>query len=303
MSNEEKYCAFIDVLGYKNFILSSEKSIAEKLTFLSDIFKVHSLIAFEIKGVNLINNNSIFVKSFSDCIYFESSDFFILITTMHKVFNAYSNFYQNFDSTKHRSLIRGGLVKDWTEHFMDTASLSRNNIDDVIRDKQGNYNYEFYNPVGPGIARAYLTSEKSNISGMRLIISPECLNNIELSIYNKVNFECYTINHSSLANHGDKQLFLLPVLQTESGYKQFELCWPANFIYDHPHPELVIEEIANNLSKMKDNCKSGGEKHFTATVDLLKKGVEINLSLPSFSDHYNNLLTLKHKLDTEEFKF
>jgi hypothetical protein len=67
---------------------------------------------------------------------------------------------------------------------MDLGSLSRQPIENMYQNPEHN------NPVGLGVAQAYFTSEKSNISGMRVLISKEVKEKISLIKYEKISFDC-----------------------------------------------------------------------------------------------------------------
>jgi hypothetical protein len=189
LQEEMKYCVFLDLLGYRSIVTSNKFTLLEKIKILDDIYRNMFNIAFSKKQISHLIKEDFFIKSFSDCVYMETKDPVLLLYTIHTIFNFAFGFGSNFSETEqYRPLLRCGIVKDWTLRLMDIGSLSRQPLDKMFG------NHEFQNPVGLGVARAFETSEKSNVSGMRIIISEEVVKDIKMIKYDGVPFECYFIN-------------------------------------------------------------------------------------------------------------
>jgi len=291
MNGEIKYCAFFDVLGYKDdIVLNKDINQVEKLRRLEAIFKAMSgTISGIVKSINNTLPNSLFIKSFSDSVYLESSNLNLLLFAFHNIFN-------NAIKYDYLFLLRAGIVVDWTEHFMDIASLINNPIDEVMRDENGNYNPEFYNVVGPGIARAYLTSENTGLKGMRIIISPEVLNSFNLIPYDEVAFECYYIDikhpKTPLHKSDTTRLYFLPIYS--SSLMLYEFCWTANFNKNLITELSNIEEIT---TKLETFCyKAEINKHYIETLKIVEKGLQINFTMPEHNLKEEAYATLKQRI-------
>ena len=174
------YCVFIDVLGYKGIVNDVSKTVDERVNILNNIYSnLASSLLIHINEINKSILDKIFIKSFSDCFYLESTNLLALLYACEKIYNDTFGFNVNLpDNYEYTPLIRGGLVKDWTVRFKDLGSM--------VNNEQG------VNPVGLGVARAYYTSEKSLLSGMRLIISPEVIDDLVLKAYSRNGFSCFS---------------------------------------------------------------------------------------------------------------
>lgn len=166
--HNEMYCAFIDVLGYSALVSDEKISVGAKIKKLKSIYE--NLAANIAPIINEINNSStsnIYIKSFSDCFYLESSDIHPILIAVNRLFNWTFGYYKNFSFEEEWTpLLRAGIVKDWTLRFKDIGAI----VNDTVGE----------NPVGYGVARAYGVSEKSGLSGMRIIISPEVIADLNL---------------------------------------------------------------------------------------------------------------------------
>jgi hypothetical protein len=162
-----KYCVYIDVLGYKNIIKDDEKTTDEKISILKSIYEnIAGSIKSAIKDIHEHTKDEIFFRAFSDCLYLHCDKLEPLIYATNVIFkgtfNKYSNFSQNEEYTP---FIRAGIAKGWVINFNDIGAII-NNTNEL-------------NPVGLGVVNAYETSEKSNLSGMRIILSTEVFNDLQ----------------------------------------------------------------------------------------------------------------------------
>ncbi len=290
MKPENKYCSFVDVLGYKNIVQSCTLSIDEKINILESIYtNLFSSISGQLKQIrhNQIDSDKIFIKSFSDCIYLESNDPFALLFSLHSIFNVTFCYNGNFPE-KYTPLLRSGVVKDWTLRFMDIGSLTRQPHDAFYN------NDEFNNIVGLGITRAYLTSECSKLSGMRIIIGKEVIDQLNLIKYSEVSFDCYYCECINLFAHKDLpktvkpvKLFFLPIEKNEEGkaIELFELCWPV-FDYIWSNNNSDIHNAIDALFRIKNNFNEETKRHLKKTAELILKSLIITYTI--FPEEYNS---------------
>jgi hypothetical protein len=303
-----KYCAFIDVLGYGD-IVKSNKTEEEKVKMLLSIFMnlqqtVGQNVLKKVKN-DTQNKHDLFAKSFSDCVYLESSSAYTMLASFYHIFSASFGYYTNFSYQENCTvLLRGGIVKDWTLRIMDIAALSRNPIEKMPD------NEEFQNIIGQGVARAYYTSEKSKLSGMRIIISPEVLNELTLIQYEKVPFECYFIEGENLIHSkelpNDKEhlkLFILPIKSDEKNnpVNLFELCWPV-YKYSWSQNETDIHVFIREVMKIKNEFSKGESedaiRHLNATAEILKKSFEIAILEAPAMYSEKDVLFVREKLNS-----
>lgn len=277
-------CAFIDVLGYKNIVISVDYDNETKLKILNDIYKALQDIISEYVIKRLRNKGKIepdfFIKSFSDSIFIQSDNPYIVLYSMYTIFSNIYGYYIESPEKRYTPIyLRGGIVKDWTYKLMDVAPLSKFDSEE-IKDKD-----EYQNLIGLGVARAYHTSEKSNLSGMRIIISPETFKDIELVAYNNVSFECYYIEGENFLyeeflpkDNKINRIFVLPIRKNEKGedVNLYEICWP---VYKYLNETRYgIDTYVEELLKSEQNFNENSKRHFYATAILLKKSYEITIT-------------------------
>lgn len=227
-------------------------------------------------------DDKLYIKSFSDCIYLESTDPLSLLFSIHSIFNVVLGYNSNLDQEReYTPLLRAGIVKDWVLRFMDIGSLARQSSEHFYQ------NDEFNNPVGLGVARAYLTSEESDIAGMRIIISPEVIEALTLNKFEKVDFECYYVECPNLLRHSDLpktqvpvKLFILPINTDQHGRptKLYELCWPV-YSYNWSRNDSDLPTMVEELFKMESHFSGGNLKHLNRTAELLVKALKITNEL------------------------
>lgn len=252
---EKKYCAFIDVLGYKSIVSDLTRTEEEKVKILMSIYEN---IAFHLRDtiieINQVINNEIFIKSFSDCFYLESSNLLGLLYSIKQVFKKTFGLYSNItDGSEYTPLIRGGIVKDWTVRFKDLASFVNNQ--------------EGTNPVGLGVARAYWTSEKSNLSGMRVIISPEVTKDLNLVHYSRNNYDCLVQEY--VYKNVPLYLFFDQIKENEKGCEVdlLEMIWPEEAMSD------CIYDFISQLEIIKSNFNRKSMRHYKKTAEVILKGL------------------------------
>ena len=275
------YCVFIDVLGYGSLVSDSSKTYLQKITALNSIY---SNLASSLLGViNEINSqivDKIFIKSFSDCFYLEGKNPVALMFCCERIFNDTFGFYSNFPpDTEYTPLIRGGFVKDWIIRFKD--------LGDLVTNREGS------NPIGLGVARAYWTSEKSKISGMRLIISPEVIEDLELAKFQKNNYEFQVtefVYHNVPCN-----LYIAPITINEENLdvKLYELIWTEEVMSG------CTFEYVSQLKNIRQNFNDDSLRHFNKTAEVVLKGLLIstcNIRTPDVFESYRKELEEMAKL-------
>jgi hypothetical protein len=288
---ETKYCSFLDVLGYKDIVESNETTIEEKVKMLTSIYmNLFSSISSQIKIIqsNLALEEKLYIKSFSDCVYIEAKEPKSLLFTLHNIFNVAFGYNSNFSQkNEYTPMLRSGTVKDWTMHFMDIGSITRQPIDKIYMNDEHN------NPVGLGVARAYLTSEKTGLKGMRIIISKEVLDDLNLLKFDRVSFECFYIECDNLLKHdslpktlNSVKLFLAKTDGTDkegNPIPLYELYWPV-YSYSWSQNNSDIHTMIEEFFKMSVNFVPKEMPHYKSTAELLLKSLLITVAL--YPDEY-----------------
>ncbi|PIX36133.1 MAG: hypothetical protein COZ59_02765 [Bacteroidetes bacterium CG_4_8_14_3_um_filter_31_14] len=287
---ENKYCSFIDVLGYKNIVLSKTLSNDEKVKFLEDIYSIlFSAISGQLTQIrqNQTESDKLFIKSFSDCVYLQTNDPYVLLFSLHNIYNVAFCYHRNIPEN-YTPLLRSGTVRDWTVKIMDIGSLATHNIDEMYGKD------ELANIVGLGITRAYLASEESKLSGMRIIVSKEVMDQLKLIKYNNVAFDCFYCECPNFFTHKDLpkslkpvKLFFLPIEENEEGKKVdlFELCWPV-FDYVWSNNNSDIHNSIDSIFMMQKDFDDKSLRHFKKTAELILKSLIITYTI--FPNEYNS---------------
>lgn len=277
---EMKYCAFIDVLGYKNLVTSDKLSTDQKVVFLEDIYQNLFTTSFAIKQLKRFTEEGLFIKSFSDCYYLEADNIKLLLYAVYTIHNLTFGYYGAMPAPvkKYRPLLRSGVVRDWVTRVMDIGSLARQQPDEMAGKE------EFQNPVGLGVARAYLTAEKSKLSGMRIIISAEIMQVLPTKKFESVAFTCFYLDCADYmtdqVTRTDTRLFLIPinVNECQEPVDQYELCWPVfHYSYNNKASDIDnhIRELWNRAWQFDDTSK----RHLTQTAVLMDKSWQITLAI------------------------
>lgn len=261
----------------------------EKIKILEEIYtNLHSSISYTIKYLkyNEPDKEKLFIKSFSDCVYLESDSPYPILFTLHNAFNNVFGYNKNFPE-KWTPLLRSGTVRDWTLRIMDIGSLTRQSVTTMYK------NEEFTNVIGLGVARAYLTSEESKLSGMRIILGKEVINQINIVKYDKVSFDCYYAECPHYMPHEEMpktqkpvKLFFLPITinEEDNNLDLYELCWPV-FDYSFSDTNSDIHSRIDALLGMKENFNEKSIRHFKKTAELILKSLIITCSL--YPNEYN----------------
>jgi hypothetical protein len=254
----QNYCVFIDVLGYGELVKDPTKSQDQKINILRSIYEnLASTISTHINEVNERLTSKIFIKSFSDCIYLESSDLLSLLYSCRQIFMDTFNLYTNLPpENEYTPFIRGGLVKDWTIRFKDLSSF----VD----------NQQSTNPVGLGVARAYQVSEKSKLSGMRLIISDEIIKDLLIKKESKNDFDYYV--QEVPINGVPDRLYFDKITKNEDNcdVNLYEMIWTAPLMSD------CTKDNIKHLNNLRVNFDSNSMRHFRKTAEMLFKGLLVS---------------------------
>lgn len=252
---QTKYCTFIDVLGYGDLVMSTAIPTDKKIRILNSIYSnIAANISITINEINAKVTDKIFIRSFSDCFYLECDRIEPIIVATNRIFNWTFGFYSNFSINEERTpLLRGGIVKDWTVKFKDIGGIT-NNTSEV-------------NPVGLGVARAYWTSEKSKLSGMRIIISPEAFADLTAKkLFNKP-IECFGLEISE--DNVPFPYYFKHIDTNEDGKPTdlYELIWSYTGL------DSCTYEYIDELEKLKPTFTEKSKRHFTETAKVLLAGL------------------------------
>jgi hypothetical protein len=254
---ENKYCAFIDVLGYGDLVKDPKIPVSEKIRLLNSIYvNLATQFSFSINELNNFYKSDLYLRSFSDSFYLDCSNPEVLIIAVKTIFDYTFGFYVNFSENDERTpLLRCGIVKDWLVKFRDIGAITNGGTE--------------LNPVGLAVARAYHTSEKSNLSGMKIIISPEVFNDLHALESTFPEFKCfvkeimtYKVPMNYYLRHISKNEVKERGKEGSDEANLYELLWPYNRIDDNP-PECI--EI---LNKIKGNIPEKEIRHYKKPVKL-----------------------------------
>jgi hypothetical protein len=255
MPEPKKYCAFVDVRGYGNLV--NDKTIEDEQKIKSLISIYESIAGSVSFNINLINENSrskIFIRSFSDCFYLECWEVRPLFTALNRIFNDVFGCYSFFSIKEERTpLLRCGIVKDWTIPFRDIGAMVNKTTE--------------LNPVGLGVARAYWTSEKTSISGMRIIIAPEVMDDLEATGIVKENRKYNEV--PIIENEIAMPYYFKHIESNEKNesVNLFELIWSYSGL--HPCNFLYVDE----LEKLKVTFNDKTKRHLVGTAQILLDGL------------------------------
>ncbi|SHM51264.1 hypothetical protein SAMN05444266_108329 [Chitinophaga jiangningensis] len=247
---ETKYCAFIDVLGYKAIVMDTSTTDEQKVKILHSIYS--NLAVQFVNVVNLVNETTdtkIYLRSFSDCFYLDCASIGPLLNAISSIFSSAFGYTSKFTEEEEKTpLLRCGIVKDWIVKFKDIGAIAMGRDTD--------------NPVGKAVARAYETSELSRLSGMRIIISPEVIVDLEVSHLTIPDFQCYI---KDIPTYGiDMRYYFRHIDTNEKDEKcnLYEMLWPYNRVNDHA-PECI-----DILTKIKPTFPLAVIRQFSKTAQL-----------------------------------
>ena len=250
-----KYCTFIDVLGYGELVKDKTISVDHKIRILNSIYSsIAGHFSTTINEINAKVVDKIFIRSFSDCFYLECDKLEPIIVATNRIFNWTFGFYSSFSFNEKRTpLLRAGIVKDWTVKFKDIGGIINNTTE--------------INPVGLGVARAYWTSEKSNLSGMRIIISPEVFADLYTQPVSNKSIECFGID--IIENDVPIPYFFTHISVDEKNNLTdlYELIWSFDGMSD------CFYEYIDELEKLKPTFNDLSKRHFKETAKVLLSGL------------------------------
>lgn len=170
---------------------------------------------------------------------------------------------------------RAGIVKDWVTYVSDIAFHATH------KHIEGVDHISALNPIGLGVARAYQTSELSRISGMRIIISAEVIQDINPSI-NLINgVEVY----SRIANIyvGDTN----NIQEYKHEFKFYKIDHNDNNEPTEFYELDWLSEHDNMLSGLdffldcKDFYDKNNHRHYKKTIEFLNKSILANQDFQS----------------------
>lgn len=251
-----KYCVFVDVLGYGSIVTDKNRTVLQKLNILNGIYSsLATHILIDIKECNKKATDPIYIKSFSDSFYLESSEAKLILHAVKNIFrNAFTFYSSEFNSDfEYTALIRGGITKNWTRLFMDLASTLDNN--------------QTNNPVGLGVAESYYLSEKTFLSGMRIIINETVLNDIPTQIVQIDKFTFYKYDYDL---NGAKYTTYFRKIKRNEMFKKtnlYELIWTYDTMNSCTADGIDI------LKKIRPNFSEKTWRHYKKTAELLFYGL------------------------------
>ncbi len=272
--NSERYIAFLDILGYRNLVCSNETTAIQKLSRLYSIFEALGN-AVEIAMGDIGEVEGI---SFSDSYYFASKNLVVILELLQQVFAdayTYQTTYRD-DRDCWIPFFRAGIVKGWAVSFRDTTIRK---LGDQVA---------FRNPVGPAVADAYeLTEERGGLPGLRCFLEESLLDKLSPTWVE-------TPPHFVVEANGSK-LYLLRVPKGHAkkpGAPLVEMAWPLRVIQGDNctflNPLLACRRQFGEEKTIRRSCTAaakqlcfrkrdlGAMKHYTATVALFRKCVDIS---------------------------
>lgn len=253
-----KYCAFIDVLGYGALIQDTSLNYSQKSHRLNSLYSnVVTNVGMDIGHLNRTYGNPIKAWSFSDCLYLQSDSIEMLVVAIERIFNNVFNLYTGFSLTEEWTpMLRCGMAKGWIHEFRSFSSLVNGG--------------EETTPVGPGVAHAFWTSEKSGISGMKIILTNEVIQDLRTTHLGTNPFE-HVIKEIASEN------VVLPYYfkRVTGGTKEkpvtlFELIWPFEAMGNTPW------NFIDELEKLHATFDPNHLRHFTATAKLFRDALDIS---------------------------
>jgi len=254
---EIKYCAFIDVLGYGEFVLNEDRSTEQTIKLLhSQYVNLATHFTLVVPRLNAYYSSDIFLRSFSDSFYMDCSSLEVLLIAVKTIFDYTIGFYASFTETEERTpLLRCGIVKDWLLKFRDIGSMTSSGGE--------------LNPVGRAVVRAYQTSEKTWLSGMRIILHPDAFMDLNALESTLPAFPCFA---KEVREYGVAMYYYFKhILHDERIERRkgdddqtdlYELLWPVGRLNDDP------AECVTFLRKIKENIPENVIRHHRKTANL-----------------------------------
>jgi hypothetical protein len=284
---ETSYCLFLDVLGYKGIVYNNAK---KPDLIVKELVSIYESIATQLRTLLSwdINQRESIVKirSFSDSIYLQCETIEPLIYTTCLLYNWCFHFYQNHNLLEEREpMLRCGIAKDWTVTFNDVGGI-------VTGQKDINF-------VGKGVAKAYETSERTGISGMRILISPEVFNDLHCKRIEE-NGKVYFITRFAMTNNIN-QLYVFKHLDRNRENEKidcYELLWPFHSFLNDDFT------CVDQLAKLKPTFKGEALKHYYETLELMYECFKLPLRKtklakvlePQYEAKFKSLLSTKDEI-------
>jgi len=280
----KKYCAFIDVLGYGSIVCNKEKTVTQIINQLESLFtNIATSISDALKDNNTLGLNTITMRSFSDSCYFHCDKPEPLIFLLSRIFNGTFNMYSDFSNIEETTpLLRAGIVKDWIADFNDIGSIING--------------YVLKNPVGLGVARAYYTSEKSELSGMRIIIDKEVFNDLSVCEINQP-LNCFRFNINGFpfyVKHIDKN-------RKNENCDLYELIWAYEGMNSctYEYVDILEKLVASNK---KSDTWGDVKRHYQDTAKVILDGLLLTDCNQQAGCQYTNAKIKLEQLSTQTSK-
>lgn len=253
---EDYWIGFVDLLGYKAIVLGDEQDRVKQQrlhSIYSALIQAIEDIKYDQDSGDTYGGDKVEYIHFSDCFYFSSRSAFSLGYVMSSLFNScfalYDHTYQS-SANEWIPFLRGGIERGWTMMFRDPT---------VVTDP----GREFRNPVGPGIAKAYMVGEKQGVEGMRIVAT-------------QVFVDAY---HREIEGLDGVHRHVATKLQPlELGLaKEVDRVHLGDVLYEVPWPrltDLAVSSIMNfNLARDRQ-FNEASMKHWLATRDLVRQSLE-----------------------------
>lgn len=256
---QETYCAYLDVLGYGALVQDPATNNHEKLKRLISVFiNLVSSIGDAVQDTNEQDNAGIKAWSFSDSAYLQCTKVEPLLAAIEQIFNVTFGMYRGHTlKDEWTPMLRCGVAKGWSGDFQALTGLL-------------NYEHAETTPVGPGVARAYWTAEKSGVKGMRVIIAENAFDDIANKVNKSIPFDHTEAPITSLGN--TKTRFLKPLPGNVAGKSNnlHELLWPTD------HMDGFSYEYIEVLDQLRSTFGPGHMDHFIKTAKLLLDSLELS---------------------------
>lgn len=266
---QETYCAYLDVLGYGALVQDPATNNAEKLKRLISLFEnLVSSIGDAVQDINEHDNANIKAWSFSDSAYLQCDKIEPLLAAVEQIFNVTFGMYRKHTMQEEWTpMVRCGIAKGWSGDIQSLTGLL-------------NLEYAETTPVGPGVARAYWTAERSGVKGMRIIIAENVFTDIENKVTKSDPFDHSEVAFTSIGNTITR--YLKPLVANGEGknISMHELLWPVT------HMDGFAYEYIDVLDKLRPTFGPGHIDHFIKTAKLLRDSLDLTGQPTKHPDGY-----------------
>lgn len=263
-----KYCAFIDVLGYGELIKDETVDYSTKSLRLGSLYSsVITSVGISIGHLNDSYGGRIKAWSFSDCMYLQCEVVDMLVVAISRIFNDTFTLYGGSSlKDEWTPLLRCGIAKGWTHEFPSFSSMVNKRNETT--------------PVGPGVANAYWTSEKSGLSGMKVILAEDVIQDLRTTHLGSDPFERVG---KEITSEGVVMPYFFKRVTGGSKEKPvtlFELLWSRDTMGNTPW------DYIDELAKLRQTFKPKYLKHYVDTACLLRDSMDISGIKESMPDVY-----------------